>query len=82
MWWIRLFNPHLYMYLQRTMKNQEIMDNRYAVGTLIRAKAFPEQQLVIDAYKQRIYYCAVVGSPEMKQFAYFDGELIDPAGRP
>ncbi len=44
----------------------------------IYAKVNPALKLIIDDYKQRIYYCAVAGNPEMKHFAYFERELIDP----
>jgi hypothetical protein len=60
------------------VKEQENNDNKYPRGTHIYAKENPQLKLVIDAYKQRIYYCAVAGHPEMKQFAYFERELIDP----
>jgi hypothetical protein len=53
-------------------------DNKYPVGSLVYAKAFPEQKLFVDAYKQRIYYCGVVDHPEVKQFAYFERELLPP----
>lgn len=55
-------------------------DNKYPVGTLVSAKINPELKLVVDAYKQRIYYCAVVGKPEVKQLVYFERELIAPTG--
>lgn len=60
------------------MKELENNDNKYPKGMFIYAKANPQLKLVIDAYKQRIYFCAVAGHPEMKQFAYFERELIDP----
>jgi hypothetical protein len=64
------------------MKNQEgSNDNKYPLGMFIYAKVNPQQKLVIDAYKQRIYYCPVVDHPEIKPFAYFERELIDPAGK-
>ena len=55
-------------------------DNIYPVGTLISAKVNPELPLVIHKYYQRIYYCAVVGDPDHKHFAYYERELISPAG--
>ncbi|MEJ0028904.1 MAG: hypothetical protein WDO15_00295 [Bacteroidota bacterium] len=60
------------------MKNPINDDNKYPRGMFIYAKADPQLKLVIDAYKQRIYFCAVAGHPEMKQIAYFERELIDP----
>jgi hypothetical protein len=54
-------------------------DNIYAVGTILAAKVNPELKLVIMRYFQRIYYCAVVGEPERKHFAYYERELIAPA---
>jgi len=64
---------------EATMKNQEIIDNKYPTGMFVYAKENPELKLVIDAYKQRIYFCGVAGHPEHKQFAYFERELIDPS---
>lgn len=54
-------------------------ENTYPVGSFISAKADPDLPLVITNYNQRIYYCAVVGQPDHKHFAYFERELIPPA---
>lgn len=54
-------------------------DNIYPAGTIITAKVNPELKLIITRYFQRIYYCAVVGEPERKHFAYYERELIPPA---
>jgi hypothetical protein len=62
------------------MKETQNNDNKYAIGTIIYARAFPAQKLVVDAYKQRIYYCAVANHPEAKQLAYFERELLPPQG--
>lgn len=59
--------------------NTTSSDNIYTEGTAIRAKANPDLPLVISKYYQRIYYCAIVGDPKHKQFAYFERELIPPA---
>jgi hypothetical protein len=56
-------------------------DNKYPMGMTVFAKAHPTIQLIIDAYKQRIYFCAVVGHPEMSQLAYYERELVDPNER-
>lgn len=61
------------------MKDTSNDDNKYPVGTFIYASAFPDQKLIIDAYKQRIYYCGVVDHPEMRQYAYFERELLPPS---
>lgn len=53
-------------------------DNIYNEGTVITAKINPDLKLVILRYYQRIYYCAVVGEPDRKPFAYFERELISP----
>ena len=53
-------------------------DNRYPVGTLITAKINPSLPLIIFKYYRRIYYCAVVGNPTHKHFAYFEHELTPP----
>jgi hypothetical protein len=61
------------------MRNQTNTDNIYAAGSFITAKANPLIQLKIVAYKQRIYYCAVVGDEAAKQLAYFERELVPPS---
>jgi hypothetical protein len=62
------------------MKDPVDNDNKYPRGTFIYAKVNPQLKLVIADYKQRIYFCAAVEHPEMRQFAYFERELIDPRG--
>jgi hypothetical protein len=62
--------------MKETLNN----DNKYVLGTTIYAKAFPSQKLIIDAYKQRIYYCALADQPEAKQLVYFERELVEPVG--
>lgn len=44
----------------------------------ITAKENPALPLVIVKYYQRIYYCAVIGNPDHKHLAYFEGELNPP----
>ncbi|HEX5172108.1 MAG TPA: hypothetical protein VFW11_23180 [Cyclobacteriaceae bacterium] len=61
------------------MINRTVVDNRYAVGTTIRAKINPDLELVIMRYYQRIYYCAVIDNPDHKHFAFFERELLPPA---
>jgi hypothetical protein len=56
-------------------------DNLYAVGAFVTAKVNPTLPLVIQQYYQRIYYCAVVGEPGLKNFAYFEDELTPPKVR-
>lgn len=56
------------------MKTQ-ISDNLYPEGTRVTAKMNPSLPLIIMKYYQRIYYCAVVGNPDHKHFAYFEREL-------
>jgi hypothetical protein len=46
------------------MKDVVNNDNLYPEGTIICAKADPTLKLMVLKYKQRIYYCAVVGHPE------------------
>jgi hypothetical protein len=60
--------------MQDTLSN----DNKYAIGSFVYAKDFPEQKLVVDAYKQRIYFCTIPDQPEAKRFAYFESELLPP----
>jgi hypothetical protein len=61
------------------MSYQTNTDNIYPEGILITAKENASLQLKIINYKQRIYYCAVVGDEERKQLAYFERELIPPS---
>lgn len=61
------------------MGYQTNTDNVYPEGSFITAKENPSVRLKIVAYKQRIYYCAVVGDEERKQLAYFERELVPPA---
>jgi hypothetical protein len=54
------------------------MDNSYKSGTFITAKNDPDNQLVINRYLDRIYYCEAVNDPKHKLLAYFERELIPP----
>ena len=60
------------------MPTQTDSDNIYKVGTIARAKCDPNRMLLIQSYKQRIYYCEVLGNPTHKLLAYFEGDLIPP----
>jgi hypothetical protein len=60
------------------MSYQTNTDNIYPEGIFITANENPSLRLKIMNYKQRIYYCAVVGNEELKQLAYFERELIPP----
>ena len=53
-------------------------DNIYAEGTQISAKVNPTLKLKIMNYRKRIYYCAVIGDVNGKQFAYYERELVHP----
>lgn len=53
-------------------------DNIYAEGSFITAKKNPSVQMEIVAYKQRIYYCVIVGDKERKQLVFFERELVPP----
>lgn len=67
-----------YHLIDEKMRNEINDDNIYKEGTVICAKADPEVKLIILKYRQRIYYCASVESPEQNNFAYFEKELIPP----
>jgi hypothetical protein len=54
-------------------------DNCYPVGMRVFARAHPAQPLLVHAYYNRIYYCALVDDPQHSHYAYFEDELI-PAG--
>jgi hypothetical protein len=60
------------------MKTEINDDNLYREGAIICAKADPALKLIITKYRQRIYYCAVVGHPEQNNLAYFESELVEP----
>lgn len=60
------------------MGYQTNTDNIYPEGSFITAKEAPAVKLKIMAYRQRIYYCAVVGDEGQKQLAYFERELVPP----
>ncbi len=53
-------------------------DNLYKEGTLITAKAYPDEKLTIMRYYHRIYYCSRIDNPDLKQLVYFERELIPP----
>jgi hypothetical protein len=53
-------------------------DNIYKVGTIIKAKVFPNIELIIMKYYHRTYFCADLNEPSRKHFAYFERELIPP----
>lgn len=51
-------------------------DNKYKIGTKIAELAHPDKELIIKAYKSRIYYCAFVEFPDKKELALFEREII------
>lgn len=55
------------------------MDTIYKSGTLITAYCDPNNQLIINRYLDRIYYCEAVNDPTHRLLAYFERELIPPA---
>jgi hypothetical protein len=61
------------------MSYQTNTDNIYPEDSFITAKEAPSVPLKIVAYKQRIYYCAVVGDEGRKQLVYFERELVPPS---
>jgi hypothetical protein len=60
------------------MKREINNDNLYEEGTVICARTEPTLKLLITKYRQRIYYCTVVGHPDQNNLAYFESELILP----
>lgn len=52
-------------------------DNNYKIGDVVYAKENTKQKLIIDDYKQKIYYCIIDGQPNKKQLVYFERELLD-----
>lgn len=53
-------------------------DNIYPEGSFITAVLHPDIKLLIDSYRQRIYYCSVADHPD-RQLVYFEKELIAPS---
>ena len=60
------------------MRNEINNDNLYQEGSIICAKIEPALKLLITKYRQRIYYCTVIGHPEQNNLAYFESELTLP----
>ena len=60
------------------MKTEINDDNLYKEGSIICAKIEPTLKLLITKYRQRIYYCTVVGHPDQNNLAYFESELTLP----
>jgi len=60
------------------MRNEINNDNLYQEGSIICTKLEPALKLLITKYRQRIYYCTVVGHPDQNNLAYFESELILP----
>ncbi|HEV8512050.1 MAG TPA: hypothetical protein VGQ59_02175 [Cyclobacteriaceae bacterium] len=60
------------------MKTEINNDNLYKEGSIICAKLEPTIKLLITKYRQRIYYCTVVGHPDQTNLAYFESELTLP----
>jgi hypothetical protein len=60
------------------MRNEINNDNLYKEGSIICARIEPTLKLLITKYRQRIYYCTVVGHPEQNNLAYFESELTLP----
>jgi len=56
------------------MKIRSNTDNIYSEGSLVTARDHSECQLVIESYRQKIYYCQVVGYP-LKKSVYFEREI-------
>jgi hypothetical protein len=57
------------------------MDNIYEAGTFITAQSDPNCTLIINRYLDRIYYCEAVNDSTHKLLAYFERELVPPAGK-
>ena len=57
------------------MSTRTIEDNKYPVGTKVYAIAYPQVQLTIRRYYQRIYYCTPLNDQSQKDFAYFEREI-------
>lgn len=56
--------------------NNSSKDNKFKIGETVFAKVAPDLELIIDDYKDRIYYCIIVSDPDHKQLVYFERELI------
>jgi len=58
------------------MKIEINNDNLYKEGAFVYAKADPALKLIINKYRQRIYYCSDAEAPGKGSHAYFERELI------
>ena len=63
------------------MQKDTIPIGKYKVGQAVWAKVFPEQELQVRRYIDRIYFCTVAGEPEHADFAYYARELMSEAER-
>jgi hypothetical protein len=56
------------------------MENKYAEGSTVYARANTEHALVVRRFVKRIYYCTDQSIPQQKDQVYFERELQDYKG--
>jgi hypothetical protein len=52
------------------------MENKYAEGSFVYAKADPSTKLKVRRYVDRVYYCRIEGAPDEKELVFFERELM------
>ncbi|MFM2019156.1 MAG: hypothetical protein RL007_2812 [Bacteroidota bacterium] len=52
------------------------MENKYAEGSFVYAKADPATKLKIRRYVDRVYYCRIEGDADEKELVYFEREIM------
>lgn len=49
---------------------------KYKVGSVVFAKAIPEEELIVRRFAANIYYCTLVDKSDPKDLVYFERELM------
>jgi hypothetical protein len=54
---------------------KKVMDNKYKAGDHVYALAEPKTKLTVRRYVDKIYYCFLTDTPNLKELVYFEREL-------
>lgn len=57
--------------------NMEERKNKYRAGDTVYAKVNTSLKLIVRRYVDRVYYCIIHDSPNLKELVYFERELMD-----
>jgi len=52
------------------------MEEKFKKGEIVFARIAPKTKLVVEDYKDRIYYCSLDDEPKKKHLVYFERELV------